>query len=98
MLTELVNLLIVVLLVVTTHLCTITLLTWRSKKQMVVVWSSAESEYIAMAHNACEMIWIQSLLCEMGIGTLRSRNTFLDMYSDFLIIFFNLVFVFIFVL
>ena len=44
------------------------LVTWRSKKQNVVARSSAEVEYRAMAHTACEMLWVQSLLHDMGVG------------------------------
>lgn len=42
------------------------LVTWRSKKQNVVARSSAEAEYRAMAHTACEMMWVRSLLQEMS--------------------------------
>jgi hypothetical protein len=30
--------------------------TWKSKKQTVVVKSSAEVEYRAMSHNTCELM------------------------------------------
>lgn len=42
------------------------LVRWRSKKQNVVSRSSAEAEYRAMAHTACEMMWVRSLLQEMS--------------------------------
>jgi len=32
-----------------------------------VTISSVEAEYKAMSHTECEMIWIQSLLCEMRV-------------------------------
>ena len=38
------------------------LVTWRSKKQVVVSRSSAESEFRAMALGICEGIWIKKLL------------------------------------
>lgn len=44
------------------------LVTWRSKKQNIVAQSSAEAEYRAMAHTSCEMLWIQSLLRDMGVN------------------------------
>jgi hypothetical protein len=42
------------------------LVTWRSKKQDVVSRSSAEAEYRAMAHTACEMLWLRKLMTELG--------------------------------
>ena len=48
------------------------LVTWRSKKQDVVAHLSAEAMYRAMAHTACELIWIQSLLSRMGVAFSQS--------------------------
>ena len=56
----------------TTGYCTYVggnLVTWRSRKQKVVSCSSAEAEYRAMAETAREMIWIKSLLTNLGITT-----------------------------
>lgn len=44
------------------------LVTWKSQKQSVVARSSAEAEYRAMAHATCELMWVRSLLQEMGIA------------------------------
>lgn len=41
------------------------LVTWKSKKQ-VVVRSSAEVEYRAMSHTSCKLIWLRNFLQEMG--------------------------------
>ena len=41
------------------------MITWRSKKQIVVARSSAEAEYRAMAHTLCELMWIKHLLEEL---------------------------------
>uniref|UniRef100_A0A5B6ZAR0 Copia protein n=1 Tax=Davidia involucrata TaxID=16924 RepID=A0A5B6ZAR0_DAVIN len=44
------------------------LVTWRNKKQNVVARSSVEAEYRAMAHTACELLWVRSLLHDMEIN------------------------------
>ena len=43
------------------------LVTWRSKKQPVVLMSSAEVEFRVVALGICEGIWIQRLLKELGV-------------------------------
>jgi len=40
--------------------------TWSSKKQPTVALSSAEAEYMALAHAAKEAIWLRTLLSELG--------------------------------
>jgi len=42
------------------------LLSWSSKKKTTVSWSSTESEYKALTNASTELIWIHSLLCELG--------------------------------
>nr|CAN66727.1 hypothetical protein VITISV_041956 [Vitis vinifera] len=42
------------------------LVTWRSKKQSVVVRSSAEAEYRALAQGICEGTWIKRILSKLG--------------------------------
>lgn len=44
------------------------LVNWKSKKQTVVARSSAEAEYRAMAHTTCEIVWVRSLLEEIGFN------------------------------
>ena len=44
------------------------LISWKSKKQDVVVRSSAEAEYRAMALATCELIWLKYLLQELRFG------------------------------
>lgn len=43
------------------------LVTWRSKKQTVVACSSAKAKYRAMAHTNSKMLWVQSLLSDLGV-------------------------------
>ena len=40
-----------------------------SKKQSVVSWSNAESEYLAMTQSLCEIMWIRQLFIEVDIET-----------------------------
>ena len=43
------------------------LVTWRSKKQKVVVRSSAEAEFRGMAHGVCELLWIKRIVQDLGL-------------------------------
>ena len=45
------------------------LISWKSKKQSVVLWSSAKSKNQAMAQSICEIMWMHQLLVEVGIET-----------------------------
>ncbi|KAM7507575.1 hypothetical protein LguiA_018028 [Lonicera macranthoides] len=42
------------------------LVSWRSKKQSVVARSSAEAEFRSMALGVCELLWLQTMLAELG--------------------------------
>ncbi|KAL0323604.1 UNVERIFIED_CONTAM: Secreted RxLR effector protein [Sesamum angustifolium] len=42
------------------------LVTWRSKKQITVATSSAETGFRAMAHTTSEILWLKNLLKELG--------------------------------
>ena len=54
------------------------LVTWKSKKQSVVARSSAEAEYRAMATATCEIIWIKSILKDLGFKTPNSIPLYCD--------------------
>ncbi|CAN6579818.1 unnamed protein product [Malus baccata var. baccata] len=54
------------------------LVTWRSKKQNVVVRSSAEAEYRRMAHGICELLWLRILLIEIGFKPELSMVLYCD--------------------
>lgn len=65
----------------TTGYCTFiggNLVTWRSKKQTTIARSSAEAEYRAMAHTVAELLWLKSLLQELGF----TINQPIDMMCD----------------
>ena len=51
------------------------LISWKTKKQVVVSCSSAEFEYRAMAQSVCEIMWLHQLLMEVGIETPNSGVT-----------------------
>ncbi|KAE8672566.1 G patch domain-containing protein TGH [Hibiscus syriacus] len=57
------------------------LVTWRSKKQVVVSRSSAESEFRAMALGICEGMWIKRLLTELDLDDKKNFEIFSDSQS-----------------
>ena len=55
-----------------------TLLVGKVKKQNFVARSSAEGEYRAMAHTACELLRVESILQEMGFSSDRPMKMYCD--------------------
>ena len=51
---------------------------WRSKQHNVVAIFSGESEYRAMAHQVCELMWIQNLLQELGFSLKKPMIMYCD--------------------
>lgn len=53
-------------------------ISWISKKQPVVALSSCEAEYIAGCYAACQAVWIDSLLNELGVNIQRPIKLMID--------------------
>jgi histone deacetylase 1/2 len=54
------------------------LIAWSARKQATVSRSSTESEYKALANATAELIWIQSVLQEIGVNLRRSPVLWCD--------------------
>ena len=54
------------------------LVTWRSKKQTMVVKSSVEVEFRALTYGICELLWLKILLNELKF----MRNEPMKVYCD----------------
>ena len=54
------------------------LVTWRSKKQSVVVRSSAEVEFRAVAQSCRELLWLKLLLGELKITDIQPMKLYCD--------------------
>ena len=52
------------------------LATWRSKKQNVMVRSSIEAEYRALAQGTWELIWLQRMLKEFKVPSKKPMMVF----------------------
>ncbi|GJW96612.1 putative RNA-directed DNA polymerase [Tanacetum coccineum] len=53
-------------------------ISWKTKKQSVVLRSSAEAEYRAMASTVSEVIWVRLLLSELQVDILLPTTLFCD--------------------
>ena len=54
------------------------LVTWRSKKQLMVAKSSAEAKFRAMAQGICELLWIKIILTNLGITLKELMRLYCD--------------------
>ncbi|KAJ0985480.1 hypothetical protein J5N97_003836 [Dioscorea zingiberensis] len=54
------------------------LISWSSRKQATVSRSSTESEYKSLANATAELVWVQSLLKELGVFQSRPPSLWCD--------------------
>jgi hypothetical protein len=54
------------------------LISWSARKQATVSRSSTEAEYKAMANATAEVIWVESLLTELGVKFRRPSRLWCD--------------------
>jgi hypothetical protein len=54
------------------------LITWNARKQATVSRSSTEAKYKAVANTTAEIIWVQTLLRELGISQAQSSVLWCD--------------------
>ena len=54
------------------------LISWKTKKQTMVLRSSVEAEYRSMAAISCEITWLNYILQDLGIKHSHPANLFCD--------------------
>ncbi|MCO5606455.1 hypothetical protein L7F22_060643 [Adiantum nelumboides] len=58
------------------------MITWSSKKQPTIALSSTEAEYRGVANVTCEVIWLRSMLEDIGINISTPTKIFCDNLSS----------------
>lgn len=56
------------------------LIAWGSKKQTTILRSTTEVEYRSLVNTVDEIIWIQSLMCELHIIHAKTKHLELDLF------------------
>jgi Reverse transcriptase (RNA-dependent DNA polymerase)/Integrase core domain len=56
-------------------------ISWRTKKQTTVSRSSAEAEYRAMAMATCELLWLKTIMADMGVMHPQPMQLYCDNQS-----------------
>jgi hypothetical protein len=54
------------------------LVSWSARKKAIVSRSSTEAEYKALANATAEMIWVETLLTELGVKVLQKPSLWCD--------------------
>jgi histone deacetylase 1/2 len=54
------------------------LISWSARKQATVSRSSTEAKYKSLANATAEVMWIQTLLMELGVGAPRAAKLWCD--------------------
>lgn len=53
-------------------------ISWSSKKQPIVTWSSTEAEYVAAVSGACQVVWLKVILEHLGVENGESISIMCD--------------------
>jgi len=62
------------------------LVTWRSKKQLIVTRSSAEAEFRAIAQGICELIWVEKMMEDLQLSMSSPKVFYCDSKSTISIV------------
>jgi len=54
------------------------LVSWSSKKQFMVTFSTCEAKYIVVSDATCQVAWLRSLISELQIGDTKTTKLMVD--------------------